>query len=425
MNSDISTPESVGLSSERLSRTTQWMESQLSKERVAGNSLLIGRHGKVCYRQTKGYADIEAKKPFQEDTVVRIYSMTKPVTAVAAMMLYEEGRFKLDDPVASFIPEFADTPVWTGQGDTSAVEPQVSPVLVRHVMSHTAGLTYATKNQNVIDAAYREKKIEEPSPVYVGDGTFPNLEVWARNLADIPLLYQPGTRWSYGVASDLLGRLVEIWSGMSLDIFFYERIFEPLGMMDTGFHVKPENHDRLASLYIAERGSPYNPKPPAERGGLLLHDSASDSHFRRPVKVFSGGGGLVSTLDDYSRFCQMLVGKGLYSGEQLLSPVTLSHMVQNHLPDNLDIASVGIDTFGEDTYEGNGFGLGFAIVMDPVKFNTISSPGQYYWTGAGSTLFWIDPMKDMWGIYLSQLLPTPTYPIKRELRVQVYQALVD
>ena len=419
------TPESVGLSSHRLQRITDWLEEQVTSERVAGASVLLSRRGKIAYFNTMGQSEVSSGKPFVEDTIVRIYSMTKSITTVAAMMLFEEGFFQLDDPVAIHLPEFRDTPVWIG-GDSSidSIEPMKTSMTVRQLMTHTSGLTYGFMNSNVVDREYRRKKIHIPSDVG-------SLEEWIKHLATIPLMCQPGSEWNYSVSTDVLGRLVEVWSGMSLDQFFKQRILQPLGMNDTGFHVEEKNHHRFSALYAPLSGGDMSNVGKSQSvfekklSGYKLEEGVETSSYLSPTNVYSGGGGLTSTIGDYGRFCQMLLNRGQLGGERLLSRKTVEFMRQNQLPDNRDMAAMGQPVWSETNYDGIGFGLGFAVVIDPVKAHTITSVGEHHWGGAASTFFWIDPEEDLFVVFFTQLIPSSTYPIRRELRSRVYQAIDD
>ena len=415
----------MGLSSERLSRITAWLEQQVGTNRLAGCSALVARHGEVVYQQSVGHADLETAKPFANDTIVRAYSMTKPITTMAAMMLYEEGCFQLDDPVALYLPEFLQTRVWAG-GNASLEEttPQETPMTVRHLMTHTSGLTYGFMQANVVDAAYRQTGVEQPSDVK-------DLEEWVQRAAALPLICQPGSQWNYSISTDVLGRLVEVWSGLSLEDFFQQRIFNPLQMLDTGFHVTAENQARFAALYSPLSGADMSHvaksgdalavvKPP----GIKLQEGSAKSSYFEPASLFSGGGGLVSSMADYARFCQMLLNKGELDGKRLLGRKTVEYMRTNQLPNNGDMADMGQPVWSETSYDGIGFGLGFAVVLDPVKAHIITSVGEHHWGGAASTFFWIDPVEDLYVIFLTQLIPSSTYPIRRELRSRVYQALI-
>ena len=292
-------------------------------------------------------------------------------------------------------------------------------MLVRDVLCHTSGLTYGFMNTNVVDAMYREKGLREPP-------TQGDLEAWTTTLTSIPLICQPGSQWNYSVSTDVVGRLVEIWSGKTLDAFFEENIFQPLGMIHTGFQVNEENRERFAALYAPLIGGGLgqsNPPPVEERGGLKLQESVLESAYFNSPGMFSGGGGLVSSMDDYNRFCQMLKNGGELDGVRLLAPSTVRHMRSNHLPGNRDMAAMGQPVWSETSYEGIGFGLGFAVVLDPVKASIIASKGECHWGGAASTFFWIDFEEDIHAIFMTQLMPSSTYPIRRELRALVYQAI--
>jgi len=417
-------PEDAGISGARLDRISDWLSQQVSQERLSGCSALIGRRGGVAYFQSAGKADNELDKPFLRDTIVRIYSMTKPVTTVAAMMLYERGGFQLDDPVSKYLPEFTDTPVWTG-GGIESVEPQKTPMLVRHLMTHTSGLTYGFMQTNAVDESYRSEGIEF-------QGNQETLAETVGRLAQIPLICQPGSQWNYSVSTDVLGRLVEVWSDQTLEEFMVNEIFQPLRMRDTGFSLPIENVERFSALYSPLQGGGGMGSIGAiaqgeqkERKGLKLEESYNQSSYLKSSRNFSGGGGLVSTIDDYAQFCQMLMNSGELNGERLLGRKTVEHMRLNHLPGNNDMAAMGQPVWSETSYDGIGFGLGFAVVLDPAKASIVASVGEHHWGGAASTFFWLDPLEDLFVVFLTQLIPSSTYPIRRELRTRVYQALVD
>jgi len=297
---DLVSPETVGLSSARLKRVSSWLEEQIASERVAGASVLIGRRGGIAFFEARGQADQVAGTSFKSDTIVRIYSMTKPVTTVAAMMLYEEGCFQLDDPVARYLPEFQNTTVWAG-GEAALDEtvPMTNPMTVHHLMTHTSGLTYGFMQTNVVDEAYREARMDFPG----GPGT---LAQQVTRLAEIPLICQPGSQWNYSVSIDVLGRLVEVWSGQTLDAFFRERLFLPLDMRDAGFHVAQENAGRFAACYAPVSGgdlsaigkAPTSAEVASRTGGVKLQDPADGSRFLRPATLFAGGGGLTASMRD-------------------------------------------------------------------------------------------------------------------------------
>ena len=423
---DLVAPETIGLSSERLQRVSQWLEDQIASERLAGASVAIGRRGQVGYFEAAGQADQAAGRAFARDTIVRIYSMTKPITSVAAMMLYERGCFQLDDPIARYLPEFSRSRVWVG-GDapldqTVAAE---SPITVRQLLTHTSGLTYGFMQTNVVDERYRDEDIEMP-------GAGMSLAEMVERIAAIPLICQPGSVWNYSVSTDVLGRLVEVWSGKTLDEFFREEIFVPLDMRDAGFHVAEANAPRLAACYAPLSGASLAGvgRAPADQSheratGLKLQDAAEGSRFLEAPSLLSGGGGLTASMRDYARFCQMLMAGGELDGRRLLGRKTVEYMRLNHLPDNRDMAAMGQPVWSETSYEGIGFGLGFAVVLDPAKAQVVTSAGEHHWGGAASTFFWLDPAEELFVVLLTQLMPSSTYPLRRELRVRVYQALID
>ena len=397
-------PEDVGLSTPRLARITQWMRGWVDSGRLPGLLVAVVRDDRVAWFETCGYRDVDAKRAVEPDTIYRIYSMTKPVTTVAALMLYEEGCFQLDDPVATFIPAFAETRVFaSGDAESFATVPLARPVTVHDLMVHTSGLTYGFQHEHAVDALYRNHRIEFNANV----GPLADL---VEATAAQPLVFQPGTRWNYSVSTDVLGRLVEIWSGVPLDTFLAERIFGPLGMGDTGFQVQDGQGARLASNYVQ-----------ADAGGLSLAEPAHESRFLEPAVTLSGGGGLVSTASDYLRFMRMLRAHGTLEGTRILGRKSVALMTMNHLPG--DLVDMGRPRFAEMPFAGIGFGLGVSVVLDPAKARILGSPGEYAWGGMASTAFWIDPVEDLLVLLLTQLMPSSTYPIRRELRVLTYQAL--
>jgi len=417
-------PESVGMSEDRLRRVDAWMEQHVERQRLAGVSVLIERRGRVAYFGARGCRSVESGQPIGADTIFRIYSMTKPITSVAAMMLYEEGRFQLDDPIAKFLPEFSEMKVWAGGTlENPQLEPARSLITVRQLLTHTAGFSYDFMSNSPVEALYRREKITFDR----GDTSLAEV---TQRLATLPLLFHPGTRWNYGFSTDVLGRLVEVVSGQPLDRFFAERIFQPLGMVDTGFHVPEEKVERFAALYTAASGgmppvlgaepTQVPPDPPC---GLKLVDPAA-GRFAKPARILSGGGGLTSTIGDYLRFCRMLRNKGELDGVRLLGRKTVEFMTVNHL--NGSLADMGQARFNNaHAGAGLGFGLGFAVVLDPAKTQTIGSVGEYFWTGMANTQFWIDPSEDLIVIQMAQHTPSVLVPLRRELRTLVYQALVD
>ena len=399
-------PEDVGLNSTRLELIQPWIRIYLDDGKLPGATVFVARHGKAAYCKTFGLRDVEAKQPMQTDTILRFYSMTKPITAVALLMLYEEGRFQLDDPVTEFIPGFKDLRVYvSGEGDDMVTEPLCQPMTLHHLLTHTSGLTYGFGEEGPIPDLYQKHHTDF-------NGQDGPLEAVIERLARIPLQFQPGKRWNYGVSFDVLGRVVEVVSGQPLDHFFQERIFKPLNMVDTGFTVPHAKVNRFAALY--ER---------TEEKKMNLLEAPGNSTLIDTVETFSGGGGLVSTLDDYFRFTEMMRRKGELDGERLLGRKTVEYMTCNHLPG--DLADMGQPVFTETSYEGIGFGLGVSVMLDPARAKVMGTPGEYAWGGYASTAFWVDPSEDMTVIFLTQLIPSSAYPIRRQLRVLTYQALID
>jgi CubicO group peptidase (beta-lactamase class C family) len=399
-------PEDVGLSAKRLDRVRDWMRLQVDKKRLPGILTLIARRGQVAFCEAHGQADISRAKPMALDTIFRFYSMTKPLTSVAIMMLYEEGRFQLDDPISRFIPAFASQRVFTGgsRGKIDTV-PAEREITFRDLLTHTSGLTYGFMEATQVDALYRSSGVD----FQTAETT---LKEVVEKAAPLPLIAQPGTRWNYSIATDVLGYLVEVISGLPFEVYLREHVLKPLRMTDTDFHLPPEKHARFAANYS-----------PDGKGGLLLIDDPAKSRYLKPRTVCSGGGGLVSTAADYARFCQMMLNKGELDGVRLLGRKTVELMTSNHLEG--DMADMGTPRFSESTYVGVGFGLGFSVMLDPARAQILGSPGEYAWGGAASTAFWIDPAEEMYVIMLTQLMPSSTYPIRRELRVLSYQAIVQ
>ncbi len=397
-------PEDVGFSASRLGRIGTWMQGYVDQHKLPGAISMVARHGKVVCFERAGMMDIEAAKPMQFDAIFRIYSMTKPVTSVALMMLYEEGQFQLHDPVSRFIPEFADVKVFAGAGqEGSNLERDIT---IRHLLTHTAGLTYDFFEDSPVDAMYREAKIVSRLPLAV---LRVPLQEMIQRIAKLPLVYQPGATWRYSMATDVLGYVIEVISGTSLDAFFEESIFKPLGMEDTDFYVPEANLGRFAALY-----------GPTEDGGIQLFDAPATSPFSRPTRCLSGGIGLVSTAADYARFAQMLLNGGELDGARLLGRKTVELMTTNHLPDELIPIKLQ-----PHTLHGCGFGLGFRVLVNAAQAGRLGSEGEFGWGGAASTSFFVDPKEDLFGLLLTQLMPSRYYPIRNEFKVLVYQALVD
>ena len=402
-------PAEVGFDPERLQRIDRHFARYVDDGRLTGWLAVVTRHGRVAHVGCGGQRDQEAGLPVEPDTLWRIYSMTKPIVSVAAMMLWEEGAFELKDPVARFIPAFADARVFTGGTSLKPLtEPLTEPVRVWHLLTHTSGLTYGFHYAHPVDAIYREHGFEWSTPP--GLDLAACCDVWA----GLPLLFQPGREWNYSVATDVLGRVVEVVSGQPLDAFLAERVLGPLGMEDTAFWVREPDAGRLAALY----------SPDPQTGRALRNDRMGGDHLR-PPDCLSGGGGLVSSAADYHRFTQMVLGGGEVGGVRLLGSRTLRYMGANHLPGGADLEQFGRPLFAEMPFDGVGFGLGFSVVVDPLAGKTPCSPGELAWGGAASTAFWVDPVERITALFFTQLLPSSTHPIRSQLRQLVYQALVD
>ncbi len=402
-------PESIGLSGSRLQRISPWMANYVESGKLPGCLAAVLRRGKIAYLDGHGMADPETEKPIAEDTVFRIYSMTKPIVSAAAMTFFEEGRFQLDDPVARFLPEFADTPVWVeGEDATMRTEPVADSLKIWHLMTHTSGLVYGARNDSPVGAMCRANGID------FSRRNDRSLATTVSELAKIPLRWQPGTRWEYSVATDVLGRLVEVVADQPLDEVLKERIFDPLGMAETGFQLQDGQLSRFAALFNAKDG------------GLELAERPDENaSAARKVTLFSGGGGLVSTMGDYLKFAEAVRRKGALGDARILGRRTVELMTMNHLPGNSDMAGMGTPVHSETSYEGIGFGLGFSVVLDPATAKAACSTGEHAWGGAASTAFWIDPVEDVVVVFMTQVLPSSSYPIRRELRSLVYQAIID
>ena len=426
---ELTSPESVGLSSDRLGYIADHFNRYVDEGKIPGYLVLIARRGKAAYLHRYGERDVETGLPVEEDTIFRIYSMTKPITSVAVMMLYERGLLHLDDPASEYIPALKQLEVFeSGDAKSYRTVPAQREMTIRDLLTHTAGFTYGHMNTPPIDEMYRDREL-------FGNGM--SLGDTVDLLSQLPLLFSPGARWSYSVATDVLGYLIEIISGQSLARFFAEEILEPLGMADTAFSISPDKVGRFAANY--ER----------DGAGFRLIDSPGESTYLKQPKLFSGGGGLVSTVSDYLRFCQMLLNKGALDGVRLLGRKTVELMTSNHLPGNCDLTNMGYILASETRpkgigmglgarhnlrrgglrtetrHDGVGFGLGGYVVLDPAAAQNLSSPGEFGWGGAASTTFWVDPLEDMTAIFLTQLMPSSSYPIRRELRVLCNQAIVD
>jgi CubicO group peptidase (beta-lactamase class C family) len=402
----LARPAALGFDGERLARIDRFLaERYVEPGLLPCALLLVARRGELVHKSVLGHASLARNQRLEEDTIFRIYSMTKPVTSIALMMLAEEGRISLDDPVARWIPSWRDMTVFrAGQPGAFNAQPVDAPMRVIDLMRHTSGLTYGFQNRTNVDAAYRSLRLD----------TFEaeSLEAFVEGLARVPLEFSPGSAWNYGVSTDVIGHLVALASAMPFDEFVRRRILVPLGMHDTDFHVPESKVARFAECYVRSAAGTL---APAQLGSFLA-----------PPRAPSGGGGLVGTGADYLRFCEMLRRGGELGGVRLVGPKTLALMRTNHLPDGKDIAELAPPgMFSEAAYHGMGFGLGFAVVTDPARYGVTASRGEFSWGGMASTAFWVDPLEDVCVVFMTQLMPSSTYPIRRELRTMVNAAIVE
>jgi CubicO group peptidase (beta-lactamase class C family) len=397
----------AGFDASRLARLDAHFDRYVQDGKLPGWSLLVARDGRIAHLGTGGQRDVEAGLPVERDTVFRIYSMTKPITSVAAMILFERGAFELTDPISRHLPEFADMRVFTGGSDLKpATVPATEPIRAWHLLTHTSGLTYGFHRAHPVDAMYRAAGYEWSAPRSV------DLAGAVEAFAAMPLLFQPGAEWNYSVSTDVLGRLVEVVSGLPLDEALRTLVLDPLGMADTFFTVPASHRDRLAALYTVAPGK-----------RIARNDALGDS-VASPSWL-SGGGGLNSTLHDYHRFTRFLLNRGELDGTRLLGDRTVRYMTSNHLPGGADLKQFGRPLFAESPFDGVGFGLGFSVLIDPVATHTLGSAGEFAWGGAASTAFWVDPVERITVVFMTQLLPSSTYPLRSQLRQLVYSALVE
>jgi CubicO group peptidase (beta-lactamase class C family) len=400
-------PENVGMSSERLDRVKGVTHAYVDRGKLPGVQTIISRRGEIVHHDCYGFTDVNTEVAVTPETIYRIYSMTKPITSVGLMMLFEEGHFLLENPVHRFLPEFTDVQVWDGgTADAPETRPPARAMTVHDVLTHLSGLTYGFHFQHPLDELYRAHGL--------GDFSEPSFDLaeGVERMASLPLLFDPGTRWNYSMSTDVCGRLIEVMSGQPLDEFLRDRILDPLQMGDTGFHAPESDLGRCSPLYV--RGADGSLKVMAPAQTMV-----------EPPKFLSGGGGFVGTAPDYLRFCHMLANGGELDGVRLLSPRTVRYMARNHLPDGKLLNEIGQSTFSEAAMEGTGFGLGFSIIEDAAALQNLASEGEFAWGGAASTAFWVDPAEDICAVFMTQLLPSDTYPIRRQLRAAVLQAVID
>lgn len=373
----LTEPEEVGMSSAQLDRLIEHLQQLLDDQRTGGFQVLISRHGKVVMHESLGMADIEARRPVTDDTLFRIASMTKPIIGVAMMMLYEEGYFSLQDPLATHIPELADLQVYAGQDASGVMQlrPPARAPTIHDLMQHTAGFTYGIFGDTPVDRLYNETGVLSEDLTQ---------QAFIEAVAELPLLFDPGARWNYSVATDIQGYLIEKWTGMNLGEFLHERVFEPLGMDETMAWVPEDERPNLAAVYTHDAT------------GKLVSTRGLLGEVTREPRRFSGGGQLISTSDDYWRFCQMLLSGGVFNGKRLLSPRSIEMMSQNRLDATMTVPG---------WIEQQGFGLNFAVITDTSKVDFPATQGEYFWAGAVTTLFWIDPKQDIVAIMMTQYQP--------------------
>jgi CubicO group peptidase (beta-lactamase class C family) len=401
-------PDAAGMSETRLERITEHFGANyVDTGKIAGCQITVVRGGHVAYYRSLGLMDRERGIPMADDTIFRIFSMTKPIASIALMQLYERGMFQLLDPVRRYIPEWQNLKVGdvAEDGSVTLVKPH-RPINVRDLLMHTSGLPNGRFPNNPIDSTFAEAREALP------EGQ--TLESVTSLLAEHPLKFHPGTHWNYGLSTDIVGRLVEILSGQRFDEYLQREIFDPLGMVDTGFFVPEAQHPRLAALYQYR---------PANTPRLM--EGAFGNGILQPRTYLSGAGGLVSTTHDYVAFCQMLANGGQLDGRRVLGRKTLELMTVNHLPGGSTLQEMAVGGFGEAGFDGVGFGLGFAVGLGPAATAMAGSGGEFYWGGAASTAFWVDPVEDLFVVFMTQLYPSATYPFRAQLRALVYQAIDD
>ncbi|MDO8801735.1 serine hydrolase [Phenylobacterium sp.] len=403
----------TGLDAGRLERITDHIErNYIGPQKIAGAQIAVSRHGHQAYLKSFGSMDLERNKPMMDDAIFRIYSMTKPITSIALMTLYEKGYFQLNDPVSRYVPSWKTHRVWvSGEGEAMVTEAPKRAVTFKDVLSHTGGFTYGgglpgVGDQHPVDKIYRGLKVRSA-------GSNDTMMEFLDKLGQVPLLYHPGERWMYSLATDICGALVEVISGKPFAQYLQEEIFGPLGMKDTSFFVAADKIDRFCANY--QRG-------PDKK--LKVIDDPVTSAFAAEPGFKSGGGGLTGTTADYMRFCEMLRRGGELDGHRVIGPRTLEMMHMNHLAGGKDLTQMAIGGFSETANEGVGFGLGFASTMSQTQTASLGT-GDYYWGGAASTIFWVDPKEDLSVVFMTQLMPSGTFNFRGQLKSLIYSAIID
>ena len=404
-----------GFDSTRLARLEPFLQERyIEPGKIPHAQLLVSRGGEIVHFSSQGPARADAATPIDERSIFRIASMTKPITSVGFMMLVEEGRVALDTPVHQVLPEFADLGVYAGGGGGMPFVTRTArePMRMVDLLRHTSGLTYGFQYRTNVDAAYRARDLDvDRVALWYQDL---DLEAFVAGLGRLPLEFAPGEAWNYSVSTDVLGAVIQRVAGMTLDRYLADRIFVPLGMVDTGFHVPADEAERLTDCFA------WSP----EQQERVVFDRAADSLWLQRPRFLSGGGGLASTALDYHRFCRMLAGGGTLDGVRLLGRKTLELMTRNHLPGRSDLASLSRSMFSETQNAGAGFGLGFATTQDVARAMVPGSVGEFYWGGLFSTSFFVDPVEDLHVVFMTQVSPSSAFPIRREIKTLIYSALV-
>ncbi len=409
-----SKPENVGMSSKRLERINELTKGYVDRGDLAGTVTLVARRGEVVHCQSTGMLNIEKNIPMREDAIFGLFSMTKPITTVAAMILYERGFFQLDTPVSKFIPEFKNMEVFAGgtAEDYKTVK-QEREMNMLDLLTHTSGITYDLLFKTPVDEMYRKKGL------IINNLSKMKVEDFVQIITQTPLLFSPGTKWNYSYSSDILGHVLEIMAGTKLDELIKSSVCDPLGMQDTGFYAPEEKWDRLSPFYYFGQALPSELRDKFQGQKLA---NIGFEHTNKPSTLNSGGGGMVSTISDYLKLATMFLNKGRYGEKQLLSPKTIDLITTNHLPG--DIRSFNANNLGSLSPQGYGYGMGMAVMLDPAKANIIGTPGEYFWTGAGHTGFFVDPKEELIAIIMTHLMPT-IYKIDKQFKTAVYQSITE
>lgn len=404
----------LGFDSKRLSHIPDYFSSYLNQSKLPNFTLLVSRNNEIAHLSSQGFSSVEDKTQIKYDSIYRIYSMTKPITSTAIMMLYERGLLRLEHEVARYLPEFKNIKVWDGGTvDKYNVRDPNQPILIRDLLTHTSGMTYGFMVGHPVIKLYNTSGLASAKNMHTKEEM--DLDEFSNIASSLPILFDPGTKWNYSISIDILGRIIEVITDKKLDVFLKENIFDPLSMVDTDFFVPKEKHHRFVDCYqelVSKNGN-----------RLKRCYKAGEDIFSKKRNFLSGGGGLCSTLADYANFCQMILNEGFFQGNRLLSPITVRFMRENHLPENQTMRDMGDDSFTEVRYDGAGFGIGFSNLIDPIKSFSPATVGSISWGGMASTFFWIDPKENLFSILLTQLIPSGRYPIRPQAQTLVYSAI--